>query len=728
MDHNPIPPVDSPREEPAAFVDSAKCADVSVYKDISSAIFKSFTESFSLIQAHQISGISSADHYSSMESIISSVLPESFHQTKNNAGETFREMFLVSWGLGKQKVKETIQQTSTISYPQRLADSYVGTISGFSAFLRNFISLFPVTPPQMGGFSTSTPEVAGFFAAEASAMNLFAGCAVAAIAAEEIKKAKKGVSFRDEFGLAKARMNLWRGYFQSLAGLALFVQRPTAGYCTFENINSGVSATTTIGKSAFYSGVLGIGFSAICLLALAVNQIEVLAKITRSARAVGAGVFGMFFSKSVDESLEFFRNELKEGGKETWVKLQKKYKNDVDAIGDALLQESHQAASYYIENVYKTVGGKNAQDLEKGGGLLLENFHFSEEVRAFIIEEFKDCTRSDWNAIKNLSDKELLGLHIAHTRRKEVALIAVESAIGADALGKIQSCLANKDVSFEEKKGAIEVARSCLCQNAVFRIGLLLAGAVGFVVMVMSEVLGFVVCAPLLFANFILTAFVTGLLTVLNVQELRDEWNKEGSVSNTEMFIGYGTLLAGIGCLVGIIVFSSATLGTGPVILSMAAVIIWVVLSGVYVKHLHKKRKEYQENHCSIEDLIGRVKNLQADIKLNKEEKIQASAKKIGKIVARKLEESIVSSKDKLGVVQGFFNRRSITNETDLDEYIKILEEWKKKEEIVKKAIMDFLETQLQVQEAKSVFDALYDFFPLHRMWKNPEEPIAKTA
>lgn len=681
-----VPPIpeSSPENPPA----SDAVVEQTVYKNILGAIARGFEETSSHIPGRGINAI---------------IEGESFDTITRDA---FQNMFLSAAGLKDRKQSPLLKQPVDSSQYNRTIDAHVGIVSGTSAFLRNLI----------GYFYPASSSLAIYFAGEATPMNLLAGKGVIAEAAQSLKEASRGIISSDEAQKTQARIKYWRGYMQLGTGFSMFVQRPAAGYCAFEKLNAGASATTTAGKVAFYSSLIGNGFMTLCFLFLAAEQVRVINRLINISRGVGAGIFSLY-NVSNEKALGFLVDKLNKSECATLEQLKQKYGTDNKKIHEELEKEADHFAEYFVETVYQNVVGKIASNTKTGSNTLLQTLELGEEEKKIITELFKD------DSIKNgISDKALLGFYIADTKKKEQARQDLERILGKDLVQKIESYdleYVQKNVyGVEESKEIMKEVHAAIANGVLLHVSLLLTGVVGSVIMGCATAAYYCIAAPFVLANTVMTGFVTAFLTILSVKELCDESKKEGYVSSAELVSAYGGVLVSVACLVGIIVFSAGTMGTGPVILSMIIVVIWIGASGVYARHIHQRREEYLETSASMDTLIGRVEILGAKAKIaikDPRSKLEKEAKKIGALVKRKLEESHLSKKDK-EFYHNFFTKHflNLITNLEIEDCIALLQDWKKQEEAVREAMRQYCEDGLSLTEEKTFFERLSAMMPVN--------------
>ncbi len=315
---------------------------------------------------------------------------------------------------------------------------------------------------------------------------------------------------------------------------------------------------------------------------------------------------------------------------------------------EALAIEAEKQMQKHLDKVEKLVGQKPTVTAKA----FLEKLDGG-KIKSALNEEF-GIIEDQFSSLKTTA--QLMGFYSACKKQQKIQEDAILRVAGDDALSDGFTLEALKDKIWEQKLDQ----------------GLAVTLSLGGVLL-----MGTALIAPHLALGLALRTLAIGFL-YLDGKGLWNTWQQEGPVGILDKLSAYGSLLCSLATTKAIV--SMALIGGAtPAGLLLASVgVCWVAVGVANIAMVHLKDRSYREKHLTIEELKGRVQAF-TDEK-DKTERVATAFK-------HTLENSFLSEKDKKVVKKNF----SAVAVTDLDEFKRVMDEWKALEETrkleLKKAI-----------------------------------------
>ncbi|MES2198755.1 MAG: hypothetical protein V4489_01110 [Chlamydiota bacterium] len=426
-------------------------------------------------------------------------------------------------------------------------------------------------------------------------------------------------------------------------------------------VNSGATATTSLGRATFSLGVIGGVFSTFWYAFIGLNSWNSLKGVWKLEEE--------FKDKSPKEIIEILRGKLKFGLEETIKVLRERHKEEPDPkiefngwCEDILSQETVNLAADFLQIV--NPDAKAGYDFEEAAKEMTDSLELNG-----VTANGEDSRVAELG----LSSKALIGFESLHRNRLEMAKSDLARSIGENALGEVWKILNGTNPTEEEIKSVTKSVEEGIAHTKMEDIVVLVFASFGAAVVVTSTVAACITCPPLglIMACVVFSIALSAIGAGIDLNSLVKTWDApSGKYEQRENAI---KLLLGVGSIVGICMLSASTFGAFP--LAVASFI--VVVSVVRVVRTHQKKVSEKEIHYSMEDLLKKVTKLEND-KPNARsiEKIKRIIQKkiphIHKSISRNIEEGSWGQK-----IMTYLDQKQIVN---LKEEV---EKWKDAEDLI---------------------------------------------
>ncbi len=574
----------------------------------------------------------------------------------------------------------------------------------------------------MFGSQTSSDGILGV-GAQTSILSGISGCLNWINAKERLKEASQGV-IQDEYTKLESKVDIVKSGVKVASGGIMTFNQQAILVCSARGVESGLQASTMAGRIAGFSGLIGSTFSGAFLLLYtawgSLSAKELYSFIDR------------YKGESYEESIEFFQKELEITPKTTYLDLEEKAKLEGVGARELLCKEGITSVRMYLKEAATFVGKDFNEEVE------IED----SDVQAFLAAEgsikMEEITKElslwdpDWENLFTGSpptNTEILGLYVACKKQKDIKEAEIKRSIGEEAFQMLEEHLekAPQSVTKEEKASFLEEVKNGYWKEAKWQVLFLSVLSVAAVITAISVVGMFVVSPALALSVLTLNVFIAFVLLAIEGSLKVRSLGQEGSVFLADKIAANANVLLGVGCLIAVIVLSSATMGAAPVAIAIAIGAAWVVIAVVDLASLHWKEHKYKEKHLSEEELTARMLQLKNKVAAFSSSKdIEAQRKKVERSFVDTIRNSFIPEEEKDRLYERFYKVIEV-KKIGLDEiqqFKEMLSNWKKQEQVIRDAVEETFKffpstTGEKQEEAEVIAEGVRDL--MHSLL-NPEQ------
>lgn len=490
-------------------------------------------------------------------------------------------------------------------------------------------------------------------------------------------------------------------------------------------VNSGITAGTALGQSAFAFGQIGSVFSAVWYTFLGFSIWNSLKEVWRIEEGIKKSTdIKEFFEKELnfgpEETIKFLEQKFleehpecgkKSNDKETMSLLWNKEGSFNEWLENLLSKETKALAKDFLQSIHPN--SSKTYDFDKAADTMLEKTKDFQDVKVIgEVEALGDL---------KLSQNALIGLESLHRNRLLIARNTIEGAIGSEALQDVLALIEGK----KEKEAVLASVKKGLLATKTEDYVVAAFIALGAAITVAGTVGACIACPPLglILACAIIAVFINVIISYVDLQSLMKTW--DAPVGKLEDRLNTLKLLMGIGCIVGICLLSASTMGTFPVAVALVIVSSVVIISLWRYVHTHHKRVQEKEALGSMEALIKKLKTFKemktplpyADLA----EKL-ALEKKIQKIIFTKLRythKDIISRIEEEKKDKEWENRVTHITEQNITQIQNDIKVWQDAEnaiiEELKEAFKELGKIELRDKSWKELFMQFFSDAPQFR-------------